>query len=180
VKFIKNQTVGSKLVLQWSNRDIPKDIYTTFFLVSFTLFWICFTGVLTVLFFKSIFIVDWDTLLPMLAVTLMLAFAFFGLYGLLTAWTVRFSVERIEICAKQFLHGFSSPWVFSRSGPISQVSVQFLLAPNETTPTINLFVKGRRDIIAHGASVKILEQLFDMIQRHAQENQLSLEIEDLR
>ncbi len=181
MNFKTDQTEGTRLVLEWNNQCVSKDKFTSAFLAAFTLFWAAFVSFLSFHYLMSVFLGEKLALLPMLFVTSLIGLAYVVMYGLLATWLARFSCERLMLDESHYSHSFSHlPQLLTKSGATDQLTIYFGTHRKEHSPSLSLYVNGRRDILAHGSSERCLIIIFEKINRHVEASGIKIEMVDSR
>lgn len=179
--LITDQTEGNRMVLEWNNRRVSMNKSTSAFLAVSTLLWAAVVSFLSMHYIKSVVLSEKLTWWPVLFATLLLAFAYLVMYGLLATWVVRFSRERLILDENQYSHSFASlPLLFAKSGSTDQLTICFGTPSKELSPSLSVYLNGRRDIIAHGASEQFLGTIFEKIQRHVEASGIQTKVVDFR
>lgn len=179
--FNVDQVEGTRLILEWDNRRTPMDNSATWFLAVITLLWTILVVFVSYHYVKSVVVSGFGPLIQTIIGTVFVVLANFCLYVLATVWLLRFSTERIVLDGQTYLHCFPHlPPFFSKSGEATETFIVFEKQLREVSPSLSVYIQGRRDIIAQGASEIFLAKIFEKVQRHIQQAELAIETLDSR
>lgn len=163
----------STLTIEWSNREIPKSVFLTIFIVVFWIIWTPATLFVTCLLLSG------DG--PWLFFVIWLLFGYLGMLGIPIWWTIRWARESVEFDEQSYRHHLIGyPKWFQRDWKMEQVtSIHYgHYDDEESTPTLNVIKGKSRDIIAWWASPDTTYELFLVIKEHLESRDCDVSVVD--
>ncbi|MEO1528649.1 MAG: hypothetical protein AAFX06_24780 [Planctomycetota bacterium] len=151
---------GSRLVIEWDNREIPRSRVLAFLLFSFWIVWTPFTLFATWRLFSG------DG--PTLFLCIWLVFGYLGVIVIPATWMLRWTIERIELDPETYRHyHVGMPSWFSREWRTAELTqINFGFDEEESISTLSVRRGRHRDIVAYWARDDFRQVIFDALRDH--------------